>query len=243
MECGSAILHLWPDARKAGRPGLHPATQADRTCGVTPTGTFTFRGPAGDVEAIYREGQVDSPRVAVVCHPHPQHGGTMHNKVVYRAAKAFESAGYPVLRFNYRGVGGSEGLFDEGLGEADDVKAAINWLATERPGVDIVLCGFSFGAVVGLRTGAGDNRVTHLVALGTPTDSFPFHALADVSKPKLFIQGDNDEVGAVDILRTQLHSVAQPWELVVVEGADHFFTGRLDQLQEALASHPILATS
>jgi alpha/beta superfamily hydrolase len=96
--------------------------------------------------------------------------------------------------------------------------------------------------VVGLSVGAADERVTHLVGLGTPTDSFPFHALADVSKPKLFIQGDNDEFGAVDSVRDQLQAVAQPWELVVIGGADHFFTGRLDQLQEALASHPILAT-
>lgn len=227
---------------QAFRLNLHLATQADRTCRVTPTGTFKFQGPAGDLEAIYREGKTDSTRVAIVCHPHPQHGGTMHNKVVYRAAKAFESVGYPTLRFNYRGVGRSEGLFGDGLGEADDVKAAIDWLATERPGVDIVLCGFSFGAVIGLPIGAADERVTHLVGLGTPTDRFPFHLLSDVGKPKLFIQGDSDEFGTVDSLRTQLQSFAQPWELVVIEGADHFFTDYLDQLQEALASHPILAT-
>ncbi len=166
----------------------------------------------------------------------------MHNKVVYRAAKAFESVGYPTLRFNYRGVGRSEGLFDDGVGEADDVQAAINWLVTSRPGSDIVLCGFSFGAVVGLPTGAVDDRVTHLVGLGTPTDRFPFDLLSDITKPKLFIQGDADEFGSVKSLHAQLQSVAQPWELIVIEGADHFFTNRLDELQEALASHPILAT-
>jgi alpha/beta superfamily hydrolase len=165
----------------------------------------------------------------------------MHNKVVYRAAKAFETVGYPTLRFNYRGVGRSEGLFDDGRGEADDVKAAINWLVASRPGSDVVLCGFSFGAVVGLPTGAVDNRVTHLVGLGTPTDRFPFDVLSEVTKPKLFIQGDNDEFGTVDSLRDKLKAVAQPWELIVIKGSDHFFTGRLDQLQEALASHPILA--
>ncbi|MCK5439651.1 MAG: alpha/beta hydrolase [Gemmatimonadetes bacterium] len=203
---------------------------------MTPTGTFTFQGPAGALEAIYREGKTDSTRVAIVCHPHPQHGGTMHNKVVYRAAKAFESAGYPTLRFNYRGVGRSEGLFDDGFGEADDVQAAINWLVTNRPGPDVVLCGFSFGAVVGLPIGAGDDRVTHLVGLGTPTGRFPFDRLSDVTKPKLFIQGDNDEYGAVDSLRDKLKTVGQPWELVVIEGADHFFTHRLDELEQAIAS-------
>lgn len=208
---------------------------------MTPTGTFTFQGPAGAMEAIYREGKNDSTRVAIVCHPHPQHGGTMHNKVVYRAAKAFESVRYPVLRFNYRGVGRSEGLFGDGAGEAEDVQAAIDWLVASRPGSDVVLCGFSFGAVVGLPTGARDDRVTHLVGLGTPTDRFPFDQLSNVTKPKLFIQGENDEYGAVDTLRMHLQLVAQPWELIVIEGADHFFTGRLDELQEALASHPILA--
>jgi alpha/beta superfamily hydrolase len=213
---------------------LQPASQADKTSRVTPTGTFTFQGQAGALEAIYRKGKDDSTRVAIVCH--------MHNKVVYRAAKAFESVGYPTLRFNYRGVGRSEGLFDDGVGEADDVQAAINWLVTSRPGSDIVLCGFSFGAVVGLPTGAVDDRVTHLVGLGTPTDRFPFDLLSDITKPKLFIQGDADEFGSVKSLHAQLQSVAQPWELIVIEGADHFFTNRLDELQEALASHPILAT-
>ncbi len=187
---------------------------------MTPTGTFTFQGQAGALEAIYRKGKDDSTRVAIVCHP----------------------LGYPTLRFNYRGVGRSEGLFDDGVGEADDVQAAINWLVTSRPGSDIVLCGFSFGAVVGLPTGAVDDRVTHLVGLGTPTDRFPFDLLSDITKPKLFIQGDADEFGSVKSLHAQLQSVAQPWELIVIEGADHFFTNRLDELQEALASHPILAT-
>ncbi|MEJ2153137.1 MAG: CocE/NonD family hydrolase [Gemmatimonadota bacterium] len=166
----------------------------------------------------------------------------MHNKVVYHAAKAFQTLGYPTLRFNYRGVGRSEGLFDNGLGEADDVQASIDWLVTSRPGSDVVLCGFSFGTVVGLPIGAADDRVTHLVGLGTPTDRFPFDRLSNVIKPKLFIQGDNDEFGTVDSLLTQLEPVAQPWELVVIEGADHFFTERLDELQETVASHPILAT-
>jgi alpha/beta superfamily hydrolase len=160
----------------------------------------------------------------------------MHNKVVYRAAKAFESVGYPTLRFNYRGVGRSEGLFDDGLGEAEDVKAAVNWMIANQPGSDVVVCGFSFGAVVGLPVGAADDRVTHLAGLGTPTDRFAFDRLSGVTKPKLFIQGDNDEFGTVDSLREGLQAVGQPWELVVIGGADHFFTGHLRKLQDAIAT-------
>jgi alpha/beta superfamily hydrolase len=229
-------LHETLYDRKSLDWGLRPDGWADRTCRVAVTGTFKFQGPAGALEGIYREGKDDSTRVAIVCHPHPQHGGTMHNKVVYRAAKAFESVGYPTLRFNYRGVGRSEGLFDDGRGEAEDVKAAINWMVANRPGSDVVLCGFSFSAVVGLPIGAVDDRVTHLVGLGTPTGRFPFDLLTDVSKPKLFVQGDNDEFGAVDSLRDGLRVVAQPWELVVIEGADHFFTGHLRELQESIAA-------
>ncbi|HUP21086.1 MAG TPA: alpha/beta fold hydrolase [Gemmatimonadota bacterium] len=197
-------------------------------------GTFTFAGPAGRIEAIWREGADDAPRAAVVCHPLPSHGGSMHNKVVYRAAKAFESMGWPVLRFNFRGVGLSEGEFAGGAGEAGDVRAAIDWLAEERPGLPLVVCGFSFGNAVGLPVGAPDERVSHLVGLGTPTDRFPFHRLADVGTPKLFVQGDRDEFGPLEELRAGLERVAKPWDLVVIEGADHFFTGRLEEMQAAI---------
>lgn len=197
-------------------------------------GTFTFDGPAGRIEAIYR-GDAESPaRAAVVCHPLPTHGGTMHNKVVYRAAKSFEELGDAVLRFNFRGVGCSEGEFTGGEGEADDVRAALDWLAGEHPGVPLVVCGFSFGNAVGLPVGAEDARVEQLVGLGTPTDRFPFDRLAGVAKRKLFVQGDRDEFGPLDALRRGLARVAQPWELVVVEGADHFFTDHLDVLQATI---------
>lgn len=161
----------------------------------------------------------------------------MHNKVVYRTAKAFESLAYPVLRFNFRGVGASEGSFSDGAGEADDVRAALDWLATEHPDLPIVLAGFSFGSAIGLPVGAEDDRVSHLVGIGTPTDRFRFDALSRCSKPKLFVQGDRDEFGPLDALRAGLNRVAKPWQLIVVEGADHFFAGRLPALQNAIRGY------
>lgn len=198
-------------------------------------GTFTFAGPAGRIEALYRPGDAGPRAAALVCHPHPRYGGTMHDKVVHRAAKAFESRGMPVLRFNFRGVGLSEGEFSGGRGEADDVRATLDWLAGEHPGLPLVVCGFSFGSAVGLAVGAGDERVGRLVGLGIPTDHFPFDALAGSSRPKLFVQGDRDEHGPLAALRAGLERVGRPRTLVVVEGADHFFSGRLDVVERTIA--------
>lgn len=194
---------------------------------------LSIPGPAGRLEALYRTSD-RAPGAAVVCHPHPQHGGTMHNKVVYRSAEAFERLGWAVLRFNFRGAGGSEGAFADGVGEAADVATALDWLAGENPGLSLVVAGFSFGNVVGLPVGARDPRVTHLVGIGTPTDRFDFDGLAAVTKPKLFVQGDRDEFGPTRDLLHGLERVAQPWRLVVVDGADHFFAGHLQDLEEAI---------
>lgn len=197
------------------------------------SGTSSVPGRAGRLEAIYKA--ADSPaRAGLVCHPHPQHGGTMHNKVVYRAAKAFERLGWPVLRFNFRGVGASEGSFTDGAGESEDVAAALDWLASEHPGIPLVVAGFSFGNAIGLPVGARDDRVSHLVGIGTPTESFDFDALAATTKPKLFVQGGRDEYGPLDDLREGLVRVGKPWALVVVEDADHFFEGHLEELQNAI---------
>lgn len=204
---------------------------------MSPAGTLFLDGPAGRLEAIHRSGRNGAARAAIVCHPHPQHGGSMHNKVVYRTAKAFQGLGYAVLRFNFRGVGASEGSFGDGVGEADDVRAALDWLAAEHSGLPIVLAGFSFGNSIGLPVGAEDGRVSHLVGIGTPTDRFRFEALSKSTQPKLFVQGDRDEFGPLDALRAGLRTVAQPWELIIVEGADHFFTGRLPALQDAIRGY------
>jgi len=204
---------------------------------MSPLGTFTFEGPAGTLEALYKPGSARPVRAAVLSHPHPRFGGTMHNKVVFRAAKAFERLGYPSLRFNFRGVGRSRGSFGEGVAEADDVRAALDWMAQEHLGIPLVHCGFSFGSAVGTPVGADDERVDRLVCLGTPTVSFPFQRLADVVVPKLFVQGEHDEHGPLDELRDGLSRVARPWRLVVVEDADHFFAGHLEEMERAIVDY------
>ena len=161
----------------------------------------------------------------------------MHNKVVFRAAKAFERLGYPSLRFNFRGVGRSQGSFDEGIGEAEDVQAALDWMSAEHPGFPLLHCGFSFGNAVGTPVAASDPRVDRLVCLGTPTRSFPFDELAHVRLPKLFVQGEYDEHGPLDELRSGLERVAPPRKLVVIGGADHFFAGHLDEMERAIVDY------
>ena len=200
-------------------------------------GTFTFEGPAGRLEALHKPGSDRPARAAVLSHPHPSFGGTMHNKVVFRAAKAFERLGYPTLRYNFRGVGRSAGSHADGIGEAEDVRAALDWMAREHPGVPLVHGGFSFGNAVGTPVAAADPRVDRLVCLGTPTGSFPFDRLAAVVTPKLFVQGEHDEHGPLEALRAGLERVGRPWELVVVDGADHFFEGRLEEMQDAIVDY------
>ena len=141
-------------------------------------------GPAGRLEALLWTVPVtDPPLVAVVCHPHPLFGGTMHNKVVYQAAKALHLRGIPVLRFNFRGAGLSEGVHDRGKGEQDDVRAALDYLGAEFPQTPILLAGFSFGSMVGLRVGCGDQRVSDLIGLGIPVDHSDLTYLRDCAKP------------------------------------------------------------
>lgn len=199
---------------------------------MTLPGNVTFDGPAGKLEGIYKPAS-HPLRAAVVCHPLPTHGGTMHNKVVFRAAKAFERLGYGVLRFNFRGVGRSEGTFSDGAGEMEDVRAALDWLAAENPDVPIVTAGFSFGSTVGLPVGAEDERVTHLVGIGVP-ERFSFERLARCTKPKLFVHGELDDLAPLAALRRGLPGIAPPYDLVVIEGVDHFFTGKLPELERAI---------
>jgi hypothetical protein len=173
---------------------------------------------------------------AVVCHPHPLFGGTMHNKVVYQAAKSLDALGLSVLRFNFRGTGTSEGKHDRGEGELDDVSAALDFLAAEFPNVPLLVAGFSFGCWVGLRAGCEDNRVTTLIGLGAPVNNTDFSYLAQCKKPKLFVHGANDIYGAVDKLKNLVASLPGENKLVVVEDADHFFVGKLDQVYAAITN-------
>jgi alpha/beta superfamily hydrolase len=186
-------------------------------------------GSAGRLEALLNTGAEDARYAALVAHPHPLGGGTMHNKVVYHAMKAFSSFGMPVLRFNFRGVGLSEGVHDGGQGEIEDVRAALDWLDREFR-LPILFTGFSFGANVGFRACCGDARVRGLVGLGLPIEaegrqySYDFlPACGEV--PKLFISGDSDPYGPQDKVNTALALALPPKQVVWVKGADHFFAG------------------
>ncbi len=173
--------------------------------------------------------------MAIVCHPHPLYGGTMHNKVVHRAAKAALQAGLPVLRFNFRGVGKSAGEFAHGVGEREDVRVALDLLSTRFPEVPVCMLGFSFGAVVALAVGTADRRVRALVGLGVPAGSAAdLGFLRGVTKPKLIVQGTEDIFGTHGQVETLFASLAQPKRLHWVEGADHFFTGKLNAVQTAV---------
>ena len=196
-----------------------------------------LRGPAGSLEALLNAGRADAEYAVLVCHPHPLGGGTMHNKVVYHAMKAFQSFGLPVLRFNFRGTGRSEGRHDEGRGEQDDVRAALDWLDREY-GLPILFAGFSFGANVGLRTCCAERRVVGLVGLGLPLHAegrdYRYEFLTSCAQPKLFISGSRDQYGPRDQVETAVAAAAEPKQMVWIAGADHFFMGKLDQMQAAI---------
>ena len=200
--------------------------------------SFFLNGPAGRLEALLNEGQPGSTHSALVCHPHPMFGGTMHNKVVFHAMKALNAFGFPVLRFNFRGAGLSEGKHDEGRGEVDDVQAALDWL-DQQFRLPIVFCGFSFGAATGLKAACPDPCVDLLISLGTPVQvddrAYAYRFLHDCSKPKLFISGTHDQYGPRAELERVVGTLPGPKKLVFVEG-DHFFLGHLPELRREIES-------
>ena len=204
---------------------------------TTPIRSFFLEGPAGKLEALLNEGSPDAAFVALVCHPHPLYGGTMHNKVVYHAMKALNGFGFPVLRFNFRGAGLSDGQHDQGLGEVEDVRAALNWLDAQyhRP---LLFCGFSFGAATGLRAACADHRVAGLISLGTPVSAegrvYTYRFLQDCKPPKLFVSGAHDQFGPSENLKQLVALAAAPKQLALIHGADHFFEGRLAEMQAAI---------
>lgn len=193
-------------------------------------------GPAGRLEAVLMGHTAPPLAAAVVCHAHPLHGGMMHFKAVFRAAKALQSAGLAALRFNFRGVGRSEGVHDDGEGEQDDARAALSELERRFPGLPLVIGGFSFGAVVALRVATRDSRVRAVFALGFPLVRFGDAAtLQAPTQPRLFVQGEQDQFGAGEALRALVEPLPGSREMVVVPGANHFFDGQLDALQGAVA--------
>lgn len=205
--------------------------------------SFFLDGPVGRLEALLNAGTESASHAAVVCHPHPLYGGTLHNKVVFHTMKALNGFGFPVLRFNFRGTGLSQGEHDNGLGEVEDVRTALDWLDREFH-LPLIFAGFSFGAAVGLRASADDPRVRALIGVGTPVGTvaedsdvprnYSFDFLRTCTTPKLFVSGARDQFGPRAKLQELLASVPEPKKLVVIEGADHFFEGRLRELREAI---------
>lgn len=189
----------------------------------------------GHLEGLLEgESATDPPAAAILCHPHPQYGGTMHNKVVYRAAQALREIGFVTLRFNFRGVGRSTGTYDFGIGEQEDVRAAIDFLARRHERARLWLVGYSFGAWVGLNVASGDKRIAAMIGIGLPVDANDFQFLTLCHKPKFFIQGTTDEFGSVEHLNALLLTLPEPKEVIYIEGADHFFSGKLAELKAAV---------
>jgi alpha/beta superfamily hydrolase len=221
------------------------SAQADRPQDVSMLRSVDLAGPSGRLEAVLNQGAPQATFAALICHPHPLHGGTLHNKVVYHAMKALNDPafglGWPVLRFNFRGAGLSQGTHD-GRAEAGDVLAALDWLQNEF-GLPIVAAGFSFGAAMTIAACCSQAPArphpAALVALGLPTQAegreYRYSSLMDCTLPKLFLSGDRDPFAPAEQLAQVVHSAADPKRLVLLPRADHFFTGHLAAMQSSLA--------
>ena len=200
-----------------------------------PKGNLKIPVSHGELEAILKEPAGDKRGVALVCHPHPLGGGTMHNKVVYRAAAGLVEAGFISLRFNFRGVGASTGAHDDGIGEREDVRSALDYLTQTYPNQPVMLAGFSFGSRVGTEVALTDERIARLISIGTPVDKYDFSYLKPCRKPILFVHGDRDEFGTVEHLRKIVEQVeSADKELIVFENCGHFFDEHLNDLKNAV---------
>lgn len=201
-----------------------------------PQGNLFIPATVGKLEAILKEPKGEPKGVALVCHPHPLGGGTMHNKVVYRVAAGLIDAGLITLRFNFRGVGLSKGEHD-GEAEKQDVKDALDYLAETYPNQPITLAGFSFGSRMGTEVGMMDERVVRLISVGTPVDKYnDYHYLENLRKPILFVHGDQDEFGALENVRKLYEEVAENTDatLITFENCGHFFDNHLNELRDAV---------
>ncbi|EFH82578.1 alpha/beta hydrolase [Ktedonobacter racemifer] len=200
---------------------------------------INIQTPSGYLESILKpvdDGQKPA-YVGIVCHPHPLFGGTMHNKVVFKVAQVMQANDIPSLCFNFRGVGHSSGTYDEGRGEMDDVRYALDFMSRKYPGVPVILAGFSFGAFVGLKVAAIDDRVQAMMGLGVPVRWFgATNPLAGCHKPKLFIHGTRDDQAPYEAAMQWFEQVPAPKRIVTVQDADHFFQGRLDEVQAIIAN-------
>ena len=202
-----------------------------------PAGNLLIPAPHGQLEAIYRPKTNQARRVALVLHPHPLHGGTMHNKVVFRAAKALTESGFEALRFNFRGVGASTGEYDEARGECDDARVALDYLLTDQPMArEVIIAGFSFGSIVGLNVGCADARVDRLIAIGVPARFGKLDCLHECSKPKLFVHGAEDDIAPLEPLEEFLAGLPanSNHRVVSIAGAGHFFADQADELMQTI---------
>lgn len=195
----------------------------------------TLPGPAGQLEGVLQTRGAETPEVAaVICHPHPEYGGTLHNKVVHRAASTLLERGVAVLRFNFRGVGKSEGRFDQGAGELEDARAALAWMTERFPSARRWLAGFSFGAGIAAALVASEPGVERLVLIAPPVRRADFGLLRRLAIPKLVIQGTEDTVCPLEALEREFAYWAEPKHLIRVPGASHFFDKQLGALADAL---------
>jgi len=201
-----------------------------------PQGNIFVPASHGKLEAILKEPPDEIKGAALVCHPHPLGGGTMHNKVVYRAAAGLLEADLVTLRFNFRGVGNSSGAHDDGNGEKQDVRDALDFLTENYPNKEITLAGFSFGSRVGSEVALADERIVRLISIGTPVDKYDFSFLKEYRKPILFVHGDSDEFGSLKSLNSLVAQVAENTDtsLVVFENCGHFFDKHLNELKNAI---------
>jgi uncharacterized protein len=198
-----------------------------------PKGNLFIPASHGKLEGILKEAKEPRRGVGLVCHPHPLGGGTMHNKVVFRAAAGLVDAGLTTLRFNFRGVGDSTGVHSEIPGGRDDVGHALDFLASEFSNDEITLAGFSFGSRTAMEVGAVDDRVKRLISIGTPVDKYgDYEFLNNVKKPILFVHGSNDEFGDASRVREMAQGLTTDVEVVVFDNCGHFFDDHLDQLRE-----------
>ncbi len=191
----------------------------------------------GHLEASMREPPSDPVGAAVVCHPHPLYGGTMHTKAVYRAAQALADSGLRGLRFNFRGVGASTGSHEDGIGEREDVRAALDWLSADTPGLPMVAGGFSFGSMVALGEAVSDDRVVALLGMGLPIAMYDYSYLSDSGKPVLIVQGEDDEFGSGEQTAEVVSTLGDHVTLARVAGADHYFSDRFDELRAIIVEY------
>jgi alpha/beta superfamily hydrolase len=207
-------------------------------------------GPAGRLEALLDEpaesrgigadgivetGHAAGTRAAVVfAHPHTEYGGSMHTKVVYQAAKALRRIGCAVLRVNFRGAGASAGSFTDGPGEMEDFRAGLDFMRVHYPGAPLWAAGMSFGSWIALTVGAGDPRVSTLIGIAPPVSRYDFGPVERSTKPKFFIQGEFDELCPLKEMREFYARAAEPKELVVIDGADHLFDGKVSEVADAI---------